>query len=462
MLKYFGTDGFRGKANIDLNVNHAFKIGRYLGFYFSNNGKIVIGKDTRRSSYMFECALTAGICASGADAYLMHVTSTPSISYIARVDDFNCGVMISASHNPYTDNGIKLLNENGEKMSDDFLEEIEKYLDGQVEGLKDINGNVLSMQDDLPLATGDKVGKAIDYASGRNRYVGYLISLVTHSYKDIKVALDCANGSAWMIAKSVFDAVGADTYVINNKPNGDNINLNCGSTHIENLQKYVVENNLDIGFAFDGDADRCLAVDSDGNLIDGDQIIFIYAKYMKDKGKLNKDTVVATTMSNYGLFKSLESHGINCIAADVGDRFVYEKMQQGQYILGGEQSGHIIFAKYANTGDGILTAIKLMQAILSKKSTVQAELIDYTKYPQITVNIEVEDKDKVVSNLDVQKFLKEVNKSLDGKGRALLRKSGTEPVIRIMCEAQKEEFCKEKIDNIIDFLKSQNFKFKIR
>lgn len=455
MLKYFGTDGFRGKTNIDLNVMHAFKIGRYLGFYFGKDGKIVIGKDTRRSSYMFECALTAGITASGADAYLMHVTTTPSVSYIARVDDFNCGVMISASHNPYDDNGIKLINHFGEKMSDEFLMDIERYIDGNIDGLQDVHGNVLHGVDDLPLATGSNIGKAIDYASGRNRYIGYLISLVRYSYKDIKVGLDCANGSAWMIAKSVFDAVGAETYVINNRPNGENINLNAGSTHIDGLRELVVSQGLDIGFAFDGDADRCLAIDEHGNIVDGDMIIYLYAKYMKQSDRLDKNTVVATVMSNFGFFKAMEKEGINVEITDVGDRFVYEKMSECDYLLGGEQSGHIIFSKYANTGDGVLTAIKVMQAMLSQKTTLCDLLKEYKKYPQVLKNIKVADKDKALNNPHIQKVCKKVSESLGTDGRILLRKSGTEPVLRIMVEAGETEVCERLVDEVAKVILDQ-------
>lgn len=453
MLKYFGTDGFRGKANIDLNVIHAFKIGRYLGFYYGKGGRIVIGKDTRRSSYMFECALIAGVTSSGADAYLMHVTTTPSVSYIARVDDFNCGIMISASHNPYDDNGIKLINQYGEKMSDVFLKNIEQYIDGNIDGLEDAHGHVLHNVNDLPFAQGNDIGKAIDYASGRNRYIAYLISLIRYSYKDIKVGLDCSNGSAWMIAKSVFEAVGAETYVINNRPNGENINLNAGSTHIEALQELVKTNDLDVGFAFDGDADRCLAVDEHGNIVDGDMIIYLYAKYMKQRDGLDKNTVVATVMSNLGFFKAMDKEDINVEVADVGDRFVYEKMAEYGYLLGGEQSGHIIFGKYANTGDGILTAIKIMQAMLSQKSTLSDLLKEYHKYPQVTKNIKVIDKEKTLKNINVQAAYKLASDRLGENGRVILRKSGTEPVLRVMVEASNIDICNEianKLGNIID------------
>lgn len=457
MLKYFGTDGFRGKANQDLTVEHAFKIGRFLGFYFGPKSKIVIGKDTRRSCYMYECALTAGITASGADAYLMHVTTTPSVSYIARVDDFNCGVMISASHNPYDDNGIKLLNDQGEKMEDSFLEKVERYIDGEVEGLTDVAGRTCCGKTDLPYATGEHIGMAVDYASGRNRYIGYLISLATHSYKGIKIGLDCANGSAWMIGKSVFDAIGADTYVINNSPNGENINRGCGSTHIEALQTLVKEKGLDVGFAFDGDADRCIAVDDRGEVVDGDAILYLYGRYMHHRGKLDQDTVVATVMSNFGFFKAMEQSGIRCEKTAVGDRFVYERMREKGYLIGGEQSGHIIFSKYANTGDGILTAIKVMQAILAQKTTLSALTEELVHYPQVLKNIKVRDKEETLNDRRVQAACDAVTETLGENGRVLLRKSGTEPVLRVMVEAETAEMCEEKVDEIIGVIRDCGF-----
>jgi len=449
MLKYFGTDGFRGKANQDLSVEHAFKIGRFLGFYFGPGSKIVIGKDTRRSCYMYECALTAGITASGADAYLMHVTTTPSVSYIARVDDFNCGVMISASHNPYDDNGIKLLNDQGEKMDDAFLEKVERCIDEQVEGLTDAQGRSCGAEGGLPLATGEHVGMAVDYASGRNRYIGYLISLATNSYKGVKVGLDCANGSAWMIGKSVFDAIGADTYVINNTPNGENINRDCGSTHIEALQSLVKEKKLDVGFAYDGDADRCIAVDEKGKVVDGDAILYLYGRYMLSRGKLYKDTAVVTVMSNFGFFKSMERSGIHCEQTDVGDRFVYERMREKGYLIGGEQSGHIIFSKYANTGDGILTSIKIMQAMLTQKMMLSALTGELFYYPQVLKNVRVRDKEETLNDSRVQAACKAAADALGKDGRVLLRKSGTEPVLRVMVEAPTLEICEQRADEII-------------
>lgn len=456
MLKYFGTDGFRGKANQDLTVEHAYKIGRFLGFYYGPRSRIVIGKDTRRSCYMYECALTAGITASGADVYLMHVTTTPSVSYIARVDGFNCGIMISASHNPYDDNGIKLLNDQGEKMDDSFLEEVEQYLDGDITGLVDGRENASSSLKnngdavtDIPFATGEQIGRAMDYASGRNRYIGYLISLATHSYKGIRIGLDCANGSAWMIAKSVFEAIGANTFVINNSPSGLNINDHCGSTHIAELQNLVKEKKLDVGFAFDGDADRCIAVDERGDIIDGDSILYLYGRYMQDRGKLDQNTVVVTVMSNFGFFKAMEQCGIHCEITAVGDRFVYERMREKGYLIGGEQSGHVIFSKYANTGDGILTAIKIMQAMLSSKMPLSALIEGFTRYPQVLKNLKVKDKDEVLNDKRVQDACNSIMQSLGENGRILLRKSGTEPVLRIMVEASTMEICTEKVDEIV-------------
>ena len=436
MSKYFGTDGFRGEANVTLTVDHAFQVGRFLGWYYGQDhqAQIVIGKDTRRSSYMFECALSAGITASGADVYLMHVTTTPSVSYISKVDEFDCGIMISASHNPFQDNGIKLINRHGEKMEQEVIDRIEEYLD---------SGR------DLPYATGEKIGRVIDYASGRNRYIGYLISLATHSYKDMKVALDCANGSAWMIAKSVFEALGAETYVLSNTPNGLNINDNCGSTHIGQLQEFVKANHMDIGFAFDGDADRCLAVDEKGNLVDGDGILYIYGAYMKEREKLVNNTVVTTIMSNFGLYKALDALGIEYEKTDVGDKYVYECMRAKGHLIGGEQSGHIIFGKYANTGDGILTAIKLMQAMLSRKLPLSKLTQDLKIYPQVLKNVKVQDKDRALNDFAVQNAVREVSERLGDQGRILLRKSGTEPVLRVMVEAPTHEMCEENVDAVI-------------
>ena len=449
MSKYFGTDGFRGEANMNLTVDHAFQVGRFLGWYYSRDHKaqIVIGKDTRRSSYMFECALSAGITASGGDVYLMHVTTTPSVSYIAKVDEFDCGIMISASHNAFQDNGLKLINRHGEKMEQEVIDEIEEYLDSKHY---------------LPYATGENIGKVIDYASGRNRYIGYLISLATHSYKDMRVALDCANGSAWMIAKSVFEALGAETHVINNTPNGVNINAGCGSTHIEGLQQYVVENKMDIGFAFDGDADRCLAVDEKGNLVDGDGILYIYGRHMKDRDKLENNTVVTTIMSNFGLYKAFDACGINYEKTDVGDKYVYENMRANGHLLGGEQSGHIIFGKYANTGDGILTAIKVMQAVLSRKMPLSKLTQDLEIYPQVLKNVRVQDKERALKDFAVQNAVREVSERLGDQGRILLRKSGTEPVLRVMVEAPTHEMCEENVDAVIAVMNERGLVIEVK
>ena len=441
MSKYFGTDGFRGEANVDLTAEHAFKIGRFIGWYFGR-GKgcnVVIGKDTRRSSYMYECALAAGLTSSGADAYLLHVTTTPSVSYIARVDDFDCGVMISASHNPYHDNGIKLINGDGEKMEQSVLDEIEKYLDGLVP--------------EPPLAVGADIGRTVDYSAGRNRYIGYLISLSTHSYKGVKVGLDCANGSTWMIAKSVFDALGADTYVISARPDGLNINVDCGSTHLANLQKLVREEKLDVGFAFDGDADRCLAVDENGDVVSGDKIMYICARHMKDRGRLDTNTVVTTVMSNLGLYKALEAAGINYEKTAVGDKYVWENMRENGHLIGGEQSGHIIFSKYATTGDGLITALKVMQVMLDTGLTLSKLCEPVVIYPQVLKNVVVDDKDGTLADGAVTAAVAAEEKRLGDSGRVLLRKSGTEPVLRVMAEAETDADCAHSVDAIIDAMR---------
>lgn len=441
MGKYFGTDGFRGEANKGLTADHAYKIGRFLGWYYSLNGKkakIVIGKDTRRSSYMFEYSLVGGIVASGADAYLMHVTTTPSVAYIARVDEFDCGIMISASHNPYYDNGIKLINGKGEKMDEATIAEVEKYLDGEME---------------IPFAERENIGCTVDYVSGRNRYVGYLISLGVYSFRGIKVALDCANGASWNIAKSVFDALGAKTLVINNQPDGLNINMNAGSTHIEGLQKFVVENGCDVGFAYDGDADRCLCVDEKGNVITGDHILYIYGRYMKDRDKLVGNKVVTTVMSNFGLYKAFDELGIGYEKTKVGDKYVYENMKENGYNIGGEQSGHIIFSKYASTGDGILTSLKMMQVMIGRKKKM-SELSDgFTMYPQVLENVRVFDKKAAQDDVEVRAAIKEVEETLGDKGRILVRESGTEPVVRVMVEAETTEVCQEMVNKVVEVMK---------
>ena len=445
-MKYFGTDGFRGEANKGLNVYHAFKIGRFLGDYFKTdngyNGKIVIGKDTRRSSYMFEDALSAGITSSGSNAHLLHVTTTPSVSYIVRSENFDCGVMITASHNPFYDNGIKLINSKGEKMKDDFLEELEKYIDSDIE--------------DIDLAVGENIGRTVDFIGGRNRYIGYLIQTVNKSFEGIKVGLDCANGASFTIAKPVYDALGADTYVINDKPNGFNINVDSGSTHINALQKYVVENGLDIGFAFDGDADRCIAVDSKGNIVDGDGIMYLCAKYMKNEGKLPSNTVATTIMSNIGLYKALDQIGISYVKTKVGDKYVHQAMEENDYEIGGEQSGHIIFRKYANTGDGILTSLRVMEAMIDQKTDLKSLTRDLKIYPQVLENVKVKDKEETLSNEKVCQMIDQVNKELADSGRVLVRASGTEPLIRVMVEAESDNKAKECCQKIIDTIKSEN------
>ena len=443
--KYFGTDGFRGEANVDLTSLHAYKVGRFLGWYYAGKTnarpKILIGKDTRRSSYMLEYSIVAGITASGADAYMLHVTTTPSVSYVTRQDEFDCGIMITASHNPYYDNGIKIVNRYGEKLDDKIVSMIESYLDGDLSAIN-VNG------DDLPLATRESIGLIVDYVAGRNRYVGYLISLASHSYKNLKIGLDCANGAAWTIAKAVFDALGAQTYVIGASPDGVNINDSVGSTHIDNLTKYVKENQLDVGFAFDGDADRCIAVDENGNVVDGDKIMYILAKRLKSCGNLNKDTVVLTVMSNMGLLKAFDNCGISYEITSVGDRFVYQKMQENAYGLGGEQSGHIIIGKYATTGDAILTAIMLTEEMKDNKTNLSKLCENVKLFPQITENLAVKNKDKVMEDPLVLASLREVEKQLEDKGRVLLRPSGTETVVRIMVEASTVEICAKCIETI--------------
>lgn len=450
MSKYFGTDGFRGKANCDLTVEHAYKIGRFIGHYYGRDHKcrIVIGKDTRLSSYMFECALCAGITASGADAYTMHVTTTPSVAYIARTEEFDCGIMISASHNPFFDNGIKLINGQGEKMEVAVINEVEKYLDGEY--------------GDIPYATGENIGRVIDHAAGRNRYIGYLVALATHSYKGMKIGLDCANGSTWMIAKSIFDALGAETHVINNTPDGINVNTNCGSTHIEHLQEYVKAHKLDAGFAFDGDADRCLAVDENGDLVDGDKILYIYGCYLKEKGMLTNNTVVTTVMSNFGLYKAFDEVGIAYEKTAVGDKYVYENMRQNGHLIGGEQSGHIIFSKYATTGDGLLTAIKLMEVMLTKKQPLSVLAEPMKVYPQVLKNVRVTDKDAAMNDPDVQAAVDAVTENLGSQGRILLRKSGTEPVLRVMVEAPSKELCAEKVDGVIEVMAKKGLLIEVK
>ncbi|MBP5618279.1 MAG: phosphoglucosamine mutase [Clostridia bacterium] len=438
MGKYFGTDGFRGEANKDLTFEHAVKIGRYLGWYYGarlgKKAKVVIGKDTRRSSYMFEYALCTGLMASGADAYIMHVTTTPSVSYITRVDDFDCGIMISASHNPYYDNGIKLLNGNGEKMDEETILKVEDYIDGKI---------------DCPVADRHEIGRTVDFVAGRNRYVGFLISLSKYSFKGVKVGLDVANGASWQIAKAVFDSLGAKTYVINDAPDGYNINTDCGSTHIEHLQKFVVEKGLDVGFAFDGDADRCLGVDEQGNVVTGDHILSVYGLYMKERGKLLNNKVVTTVMSNFGLYKALDKVGIEYEKTKVGDKYVYENMVQTGNRIGGEQSGHIIFSKYETTGDGIVTALKMMEVMLAKEKPMSVLAAPVVFYPQVLKNVRVKSKPDAQNDPDVQAAVKAVADALGDTGRILVRESGTEPVIRVMVEAETDEICEKYVDQVI-------------
>lgn len=448
MGKYFGTDGFRGEANVNLTVEHAYKVGRFLGWFYGRNhndgkAKIVIGKDTRRSSYMFEYSLVAGLTASGADAYLLHVTTTPSVSYVTRTEDFDCGIMISASHNPFYDNGIKLINDKGEKMREDVIGEIEKYLDGETE--------------ELPFATKENIGRTVDYAAGRNRYMGYLMSLAIYSFKGMRVGIDAANGSAWSLAKSIFDALGAKTYVIHAQPDGLNINKDCGSTHIESLCELVKREHLDVGFAFDGDADRCLCVDENGNVVNGDHILYIYGCYMKERGKLADNKVVTTVMSNFGLYKAFDAAGIEYEKTAVGDKYVYDCMQKNGYRLGGEQSGHIIFSKYATTGDGIITAIKMMEVMIAKKKTLSQLAAPVVVYPQVLKNIRVTDKTEAQNDSDVRAAVETAAGSLGENGRILVRESGTEPVVRVMVEADSVDTCERLVDEVIDVIRKKGY-----
>lgn len=457
MGKYFGTDGFRGEANVNLTADHAYRVGRFLGWYYGERkrqagdnapARVVIGKDTRRSSYMFEYSLVGGLVASGADAYLMHVTTTPSVAYIARVDAFDCGIMISASHNPYYDNGIKLINGRGEKMDDETIALVEAYLDGKLEAFG-------QAWPEIPFATREKIGCTVDYVSGRNRYIGYLISLGMFSFRGIKVGLDCANGSAWSIAKAVFDALGATTCVINAEPNGLNINRDAGSTHIEGLQKLVVEKGLDVGFAYDGDADRCLCVDEKGNVITGDHILYIYGRYMKERGKLLTNTVVTTVMSNFGLYKAFDELGIDYAKTAVGDRYVYEYMMKNGNRIGGEQSGHIIFTKYASTGDGILTSLKMMQVLIDRKKPLSELAAPLKIYPQVLENVRVKDKAAAQADPDVQAAVQRVTEKLGETGRILVRESGTEPVVRVMVEAENEPVCRAYVEEVVHILQEK-------
>ncbi len=451
MGKYFGTDGFRGEANVTLTSDHAYRIGKFIGWYFGarrgKKARIVVGKDTRRSSYMFEYALVAGLTSTGADAYMLHVTTTPSVAYVTRVDNFDCGVMISASHNPYHDNGIKLINARGEKMDEETTDAIEAYLDGELDRL-DLEG-------DVPAATGEHLGEIVDFVSGRNRYVGYLIALAAHSYKNMRVGLDCANGSAWNIARTVFEALGAKTYVINAKPDGLNINRGAGSTHIDGLRRFVLENQLDVGFAYDGDADRCLAVDENGEVVDGDKILYIFARHLQREDHLAGNKVVTTVMSNFGLYKALDEAGIGYEKTAVGDRFVYECMTENGYCLGGEQSGHIILSKYATTGDGILTSIELMEAMLSSKQKLSRLCGEVQVYPQVLKNVRVSDKRAVHENAHVQDAVRAMGERLGDQGRVLLRESGTEPVIRVMAEAQTLREAEACVDEMIQAMKDE-------
>lgn len=457
MSKYFGTDGFRGEANVGLNADHAYKVGRFLGWYYgelrrqkgdASPARIVIGKDTRRSSYMFEYSLVAGLTASGADAYLLHVTPTPSVAYVARVDDFDCGIMISASHNPYCDNGIKLINAEGEKMDENTIALVEAYLDGTLEAFG-------QAWPEIPYATGEHIGRTVDYVAGRNRYIAYLISLGLFSFRGVKVALDCANGASWNVAKAVFDALGAETHVINAQPNGLNINNNAGSTHIEGLQQYVKDSGCDVGFAYDGDADRCLCVDENGNVLTGDHILYVYGSYLKERGELLNNTVVTTVMSNFGLYKAFDELEIGYAKTAVGDKYVYEYMSKNGCCIGGEESGHIIFSKYATTGDGLLTSLMMMEVMMAKKMKMSELAAPLTIYPQVLVNVRVKDKATAQNDPDVQAAVNAAAEALGDTGRILVRESGTEPLIRVMAEAATREECQKQVDSIVSVIRAR-------
>ena len=456
MGKYFGTEGFRGEANVTLTADHAYKVGRFLGWYLNklkreacdnSPAKVVIGKDTRRSSYMFEYTLISGLTASGADAYMLHVTTTPSVAYITRTDGFDCGIMISASHNPYYDNGIKLFSADGEKLGEEVIALIEDYLDG-----KPVLG-----ADKLGYATRENIGCTVDYTAGRNRYIGYLVSLGVYSFRGVKVGLDCANGSSWNIAKAVFDALGATTHIINARPDGFNINENAGSTHIEGLCEYVKQNKLDVGFAYDGDADRCLCVDENGEVVNGDKILYIYGRYMKEREKLVNNTVVTTVMSNFGLYKAFDEIGIDYVKTAVGDKNVHDYMSAHGNRLGGEQSGHIIFSKYATTGDGILTSLKILEVMLARKAKLSALAAPVKEFPQVLVNVKVGDKDGALSDADVAKAVKSAEKKLGSGGRILVRASGTEPLVRVMVEAESQQVCKELAESVVSVIKAKGY-----
>ena len=440
-MKYFGTDGFRGRANEGLNVDHAYKIGRFIGWYYgakqARKARIIIGKDTRRSSYMFESALVSGLVASGADAYMLHVIPTPGVSYEVVDGAFDCGVMITASHNPFTDNGIKLVNKEGYKMDEDVLEQVEAYIDGEF---------------DVPLATGDAIGRTVDYMQGRNRYISSLIASCGFSLQGLKIGLDCANGAASSVARPVFDALGAETHVINNAPNGLNINVDCGSTHIDQLQRFVVQNGLDVGFAYDGDADRCLAVDERGHVVDGDLILYVCGTYLNKYGRLAKQTVVTTVMSNFGLFKAFDDADLSYEKTNVGDKYVYACMNENEYSLGGEQSGHIIFGDLAKTGDGILTSLRIMEVLRAEREKLSELTRPVTLYPQQLVNVRVTDKEAAMQSPKVNDAVAAAEKFLEGNGRVLVRASGTEPLVRVLAEAPTDELCQQANQIVLDAL----------
>ena len=450
MPKYFGTDGFRGEANVGLTFNPAYRIGRFLGWYYSKDrdaheAKILVGKDTRLSCYMLEYALLSGIAASGADAYNMHVTTTPSVAYITKTQFFDCGIMISASHNPYFDNGIKLFSSLGDKMNDDFLLMVEEYIDRP------------DTEEDIPLATKDRIGKVIDYLDARIMYSGFLTTAVHTPLGGLKVVLDTANGASYALAPAVFKRLGANVTVINNSPDGTNINKNAGSTHIKGLVNKVLETGADVGFAYDGDGDRCIAVDKSGAIINGDRVMYIWATWLKSQGKLVTNTVVTTVMSNMGLYKALEEEGILYTQTKVGDRYVHEYMMEHGNIIGGEQSGHIIVNDYLNSGDGILTSLLLSEVMVKTDKTLSVLSEKMSDYPQVLVNVIVSDKNATMEDERVKDAVKEAEKKLDGKGRVLVRASGTEPVVRVMSEAKEQKDAEEAVSEVVEKLRELGY-----
>lgn len=448
MGKYFGTDGVRGVANKELTPELAFKLGRFGGYVLTKetkNPKIVIGRDTRISGHMLEGALVAGLLSIGAEVMRLGVISTPGVAYLTKALGANAGVMISASHNPVEDNGIKFFGSNGFKLLDEQEEEIENLL---------IKSETES--DSLPRPKGADIGQVNDYFEGGQKYLAFLKQTIQDDLSGLHVAIDCAHGSATPLAAQLFADLDVDQITtMGASPNGVNINDNVGSTHPEALAELVVEKGAHIGLAFDGDADRLIAVDEKGNIVDGDQIMYICANYLKEKGRLKHNTLVTTVMSNLGLYKALEEKGINTRQTAVGDRYVMEEMRKGDYNLGGEQSGHIIFLDYATTGDGLLTAVQLCHILKETNKPLSELASEMEKFPQKLVNIPVEDKHAVKDNEVVQKEIEAVEKEMDGEGRVLVRPSGTEPLVRVMVEAPTEELCEAYVNRIAEVIKKE-------